>query len=47
MGRTGSDIFYNLTSIVIMAITGHTTLECFQRYDAISPDDLKQAVGSI
>ena len=30
---------------VIMAITGHQTLECFKRYDTISIDDLKQAVG--
>ena len=30
---------------VIMAITGHQTLECFKRYDNIFIDDLKQAVG--
>jgi integrase len=30
---------------VIMAITGHTTLECFRRYDTISEDDLLKAVG--
>ena len=30
---------------VIMTITGHQTLECFRRYDTISLDDLKQAVG--
>jgi integrase len=29
---------------VIMAITGHQTLECFRRYDTISVDDLRQAV---
>jgi integrase len=30
---------------IIMAITGHTTMECFKRYDSISVDDLKRAVG--
>ena len=30
---------------VIMAITGHETLECFRRYDTISDDDLINAVG--
>ena len=30
---------------VIMAITGHQTMECFKRYDAITVDDLKRAVG--
>ena len=30
---------------VIMAITGHTTLECFSRYDAISQEDLVKAVA--
>jgi integrase len=29
---------------VIMAITGHQTLECFKRYDTISIDDLTRAV---
>jgi len=31
---------------VIMAITGHRTFECFRRYDTISTDDLRQAVGA-
>jgi|GEM_PF-2087660 len=30
---------------VIMKITGHVTMECFKRYDTISVDDLKRAVG--
>jgi len=30
---------------VIMAITGHKTFECFRRYDTISFEDLKEAVG--
>jgi len=30
---------------VIMAITGHQTMECFKRYDTITLDDLKLAVG--
>jgi len=30
---------------VIMAITGHQTMECFKRYDTITVDDLKRAVG--
>jgi hypothetical protein len=29
-----------------MKVTGHQTMECFQRYDAITLDDLKQAVGA-
>lgn len=31
---------------VIMAITGHVTMECFKRYDTITLDDMKQAVGA-
>jgi len=31
---------------VIMKITGHQTMECFKRYDTITLDDLKQAVGA-
>lgn len=31
---------------VIMAITGHQTMECFKRYDTISVEDLQQAVGA-
>lgn len=31
---------------VIMAITGHQTMECFKRYDTISVEDLKHAVGA-
>jgi len=30
---------------VILAITGHETLECFRRYDTISEDDLRNAAG--
>ena len=32
---------------VIMAITGHLTMECFKRYDSITVDDLKRAVGVV
>jgi len=32
---------------VIMAITGHQTMECFKRYDSITVDDLKHAVGAV
>jgi integrase len=30
---------------VIMAITGHRTMECFRRCDSITEDDLKAAVS--
>jgi integrase len=30
---------------VIMAITGHLTMECFKRYDSITVNDLRRAVG--
>jgi len=29
-----------------MAITGHQTMECFKRYDTITLDDLKEAMGA-
>ena len=32
---------------VIMAITGHQTLECFRRYDSITVEDLVRAVGGV
>ena len=31
---------------MIMKITGHETMECFKRYDTITIDDLKMAVGA-